>query len=1306
MLQLKFWSVSLTLWIFVSFSPRGSHSIETHCIYNGSNLCSNCTASYHVSNMSAIPRKNEMKYTFCSPVLQLDRNLSVQNVENVGIFGKPGLSVLLVCKLDAAVGIVLSNVTNATIESLNMSGCGLLTRHTKLSSYKMGLKKSSIFISDSHNVTIHKVNVSHGEGSGLAIVNATGTIKVKKSVFENNGVPQGHTAGGGGLYMGIFSKNTSYTISECLFKNNNASTVKRRYRDNRNELEHRNPEYSEGGEGGGLSIILTKRAAGNTINVTQSNFTSNTALWGGGMHVRFMGSVKANQIQIIEVNFCNNSSPQNGGGGISVEFVSPADYLPGNKKRVQNNAVYMDNCQFISNNASFGGGITVYATSPKDFSHSSNAMTFHNCTWRGNTARIGAAVDLSSHIWNEEKGSLPVMTFDNCSFLDNSILDLRQEDGKSVSYTKGKGVFYSVTYSVDFSNRTTFSSNTGSALYLISSVARFLTGSNVKFLDNIGLSGGAITMLGFSSISMQDNLRLKFINNNAVDKGGAIMAATINKKDLIDTRACFVEYSGTNNDTKSRNIEVFFANNSAGSFGRFSEVEGHYGHSIFVTSFKPCQNQCHQQVNGSQKVLSCIAQFEFENQVKYDLSTSAVQIKLSPNVTMPLTVIPGKPTRIPINATDEFLNEIANLYHVYVTNTNRSDVTIDQSDVYISDRIIRFFGKPGHIANVTMETIDFREIGITFTIRICDCSPGYVLVTREDLVTNKETHTCICSASTIKKRYPGINRCNDTEFVALLTKGYWIGFDQPNVSTETNLLAGYCPIGYCSTNTEAEEGEKEFKLPPKPTSASLSKFICAENRSGILCGNCKANHTSYYRSSKNTCKEAKRCHWGWLFYILSEIVPITLVFVAIMVFKIKLTTGAFNAFLFFAQVSSTMLVTANGFIIFPYQTFTFVQINKLIYRMFSLSFFDMGGLSFCLWDSAQTLDLLLFKYVSIAYALVLVFIIIAFMKFCNCSSKYKVLSKLHRKKVNARSTIIHGLTGFFVMCYSECTRTSLLLLTPVLLQTRSQKGNSYVRQAVFYNGELEFFKGTHLLYAIPATIVVIVLGIIPPLLLISYPLCYRVFALLRISETKFVRLLCKCIPLESLRPLFDSFQSTFRDNCRFFAGLYFIYRLTLLCSFSFLHNLNEFYLAAQAQFTFILAVHLIVQPYKNRWHNVVDGLIFMLLALINAMTLFNYKHTSELLDYGDVIAATSKVQTTLLYLPLLYMALYCAVVMHQKWKFKKILRKIKVKSQPKTEESLDNMMSPMVIGIEDSSDDLLNSVYHNRKLEESGNGSF
>ena len=1263
---------------------------ENICIYSDGNGCSNCSLSLHMKNISGIPQGDGLTVYFCSTRIFLDAAMLFEDRVNIGIMGSPGRSVE--CIRNRSAGILFRNVTGIKIESLVMLKCGLSLSHTTASAHT---KKSSLYISNSCNIALSAVTISQSSGVGLSVLNSAGDVNIENCTFNNNEVPKESTknyTGGGGLYIEISlnshrCKGSTYQIAHCDFLRNTASTTAEYASslgdDNFQQTLHQ--DFQNLGRGGGISITLSGVATGNTITISNSNFISNSAFWGGGLYAMFHGSADSNQLLINNANFTGNSSPH-GGGGIAIGLISFADLAPSSPHKTKNNLMLVDSSYFNSNTAKFGGGITLYATESSDLSQANNSIRFSDCTWESNTAHIGAAVDLSSHIWSETKGSLPEVRFANCSFLSNSVFHITKYEKSYMHHTKGKGVFYSVGYAVEFSEETNFHFNNGSALYLVSSNAYFSKGSAVEFTRNWGFSGGAITMLGFSALNIQDNMTFLFDGNTAEDRGGAIIAVSLNKKDLVDTKACFIqyipeEYNGT--------AEFVFINNSAGRFGRSIEVEGHYGHSIFASSLEPCNKQCSQN-NPTEIILDCSGKFIFHDMIKYDISTLGKEIKVTEDALLPLKVVPGKLTRLPINMTDELDHEINDLYHVQVSG---SKVVIDYSDAYIAERKIRFFSTPGETANVTIETTDIREIGITFGLQMEECPPGYVLI--PIVFEEGEANTCLCSAATPDKQYPGIHRCNDTEFVAFLKKGYWLGYDQSDeYGNETHLLCGYCPSGYCSTNNASYTTEKEYKLPKNTSIQALNEFICGQARTGILCGVCAGNYTTYYNSRSYACREARNCQWGWLFFILAEIVPITLVFVAIMVFNIKLTTGAFNAFLYFAQVSDNLLITANGFITFPYHTYTFVRINRLIYRMFNLNFFAVGELSFCLWKSAQTLDLLIFKYVTIIYALILVFIIIAFMRFCNCrTSKSTFLSRLHWKKRSAHSTIIHGLTGFLVMCYSEGTRISLLLLTPVLLQTNSQSGNSYVKQVVFYNGEMDFFAGAHLLYALPALLFFIILGIIPPILLLSYPLCYRVFGLLKISETRFISILCKCIPLESLRPFFDSFQSSFRDNCRFFAGLYFLYRLTFLCSFAFMQNLNEFYLTAQAQLVVILTVHAIVQPYKQYWHNVVDALLFMILNIINAMTLFNYKHASEVLDYNHVIHIVSKAQTTLLYLPLVYILIYTAVILYKKEFFRRLIKKLRRKGSAPN----DHRMTLCTATNADDNIDLLNSDYHHRK---------
>ena len=1308
------------LLVFAVLCMHVERSVTTKrrvCIYDDRNLCSNCTSSHHIQDGNLSLNESGLTIQFCSEVLLLNHVIEIEHQRSVSLLGLPEMNVTLDCSTVNTSGLLLDNLTDIEIRHLSFQRCGLpqnITVHGKCGD-RLTIKVS-IFIKNSFNVRANRIRISFSQGIGLWISNTFGTVAIENSIFENNNqIPKENKSGGGGIYIELANCssndlqmtncNGKYKISNCIFKHNNATRSKKCRSLFIPTRGSSSLKVMNGG--GGLCFHLRERVANNTITISECEFRSNSATWGGGMYLIMQDSVVNNSALIKDTNFTDNTSPSYGGGGADFGFISFPYYKKGPK--LNDNKIQLDNCKFESNNATYGGGVAFYASQSLDHRKHNNVIIFNDCTWKKNRALFGSAVDLSSHIFNEANGRLPKPKFTDCSFIGNSIINAAWEETSHTYHSKGKGTLLSVGYEIDFSGNINFHDNNGTALYLTSSMANFSRGSYVEFLNNTGFDGGAITLLGFSSLDIRDDSDFIFINNMAEDKGGAIMSVTINKKDLVATQSCFIHYAEKNNYTQSiedRNINFSFENNSAGVFGRNIQVEGHYGHSIFAASLVSCYKRCDYDDSCSyDQTFDCIANFTFVNRTKYEISTWGKQIKLRNGTQTPLKFIPGEFKELPIVITDDLSNEVGDFYHVHVKNINGSHVMIELSDAYISENWIKFFGEPGDMAEVTIETTRIREVGISFQIEMNECPPGYVKYWTKK--KEKTYHTCICSASTSNKRYSGIYRCNDTEHTAFLKRGYWIGYHQKGnhknkaeYGKEENLLSGYCPRGYCFTNKPTETGDREYTLPNSTSIHDLDIFICGPHRTGVLCGRCVKNRSSYYHSTTYKCRDTDKCKWGWLFYLLSEILPVTTFFIVIMLCDIKLTTGAFNAVVYFAQISEALLITANGLIVFPSITYGFVRFNHFITRMFNLNFFAMHELSFCLWEGAQTLDLLIFKYVTIIYALFLVLFIITVMRCCTCTSRFKLLSKLRGKR-NPKNTIIHGLTGFLVMCYSECTRISLLLLTPTPLENMSKDGNNIVKNVVFYNGELTFFKGTHLYYALPALFFLITFGIIPPVLLISYPLCYRVFALLKISETKFVSIICKCIPLETFRPFFDSFQSTFKDKYRFFAGLYFIYRLTTLLSFAFMRNLTEFYLMIQAQLILILAIHTITRPYKKAWHNAIDGIIFMIMAIINAMTIFNYKHATELLDYQETIHVITKIQTTLLYVPLLYIFIYIALNIFWKLKLKKSMfkkrrnEKVVKKNEEREEVSVPVIMNRMSLG-----DDFLDNEYHYRALTE------
>ena len=64
---------------------------------------------------------------------------------------------------------------------------------------------------------------------------------------------------------------------------------------------------------------------------------------------------------------------------------------------------------------------------------------------------------------------------------------------------------------------------------------------------------------------------------------------------------------------------------------------------------------------------------------------------------------------------------------------------------------------------------------------------------------------------------------------------------------------------------------------------------------------------NYTRANKSSL-----CNYGILFYFLSELLPLTLLFITILVMNISFTSGAVNGFILFAQVIDLLYIDAYG----------------------------------------------------------------------------------------------------------------------------------------------------------------------------------------------------------------------------------------------------------------------------------------------------------------------------------------------------------------------------------------------------------
>ena len=262
---------------------------------------------------------------------------------------------------------------------------------------------------------------------------------------------------------------------------------------------------------------------------------------------------------------------------------------------------------------------------------------------------------------------------------------------------------------------------------------------------------------------------------------------------------------------------------------------------------------------------------------------------------------------------------------------------------------ITFHGEPGESGTLTIENSAqiTRNIKINFTL--ASCPPGFTL--------HNTSKSCKCS----KNLYSGITSCH--KGAALMKPGYWAGIDN---DTE-QMFTGGCVVSFCNF-TESQSGQ-HYLPHTASTQEQLEKAVCGIKRKGVLCTKCGEGYTMCYHSPNLKCFHNTsihaNCAFGIPIYIVSELLPVTIIFLIILIFNISLTSGAVYSFVFYAQVLDSQFVDAFGTAAIKNSvTGNILNIFRIVYGSFNLDMLNIDGLSFCIISDAkiQYMDIFMFNY--------------------------------------------------------------------------------------------------------------------------------------------------------------------------------------------------------------------------------------------------------------------------------------------------------------------------------------------------------
>ena len=422
-----------------------------------------------------------------------------------------------------------------------------------------------------------------------------------------------------------------------------------------------------------------------------------------------------------------------------------------------------------------------------------------------------------------------------------------------------------------------------------------------------------------------------------------------------------------------------------------------------------------------------------------------------------------------------------------------------------------------------------------------------------------------------------------------------------------------------------------IQLPKKL--AELNDSMCGPmNRKGIVCSECVDDFGPSVTSIGYTCAN---CTDAWyrvplLKFVFLQFVPITVFYLIILIFQIRLTSPPMPCFIMYAQVIVMEVYLVNVSNLSARVIFNTggdlrldMKIMLTFYGIFNLDFLHYIIPAFCISSHIRPIHIAFLGYFSALYPILLIFLTWLCVKLHGYNFRplvwlwrpfHRCCVKL-RRSWDSKNDIIDVFATFFLLSYHKCLYQSVLLLSAQPLRsfnTSAEHSTQYISKYDRIAADLGITTGSsqHLLYAITAGIVIILFYILPTLLLVLYPI--KVFRLL----------LSKCrLDFIAINIFVDKIHGDYKNglnggrDMRSFSGLYFILRIVLALSSSLINHYTIYvdsYIFGCGILLSCALTFALLKPYNNSYMNYLDTILLANYVLLWYMTFSQLRYSPTL----------------------------------------------------------------------------------------------
>ena len=1113
---------------------------------------------------------------------------TIQNVADVRIVGADDPSRVIVTCADG-IGLGFLNVSGLEISHMTIEWCGLNNSSWIFSKVETFIDtfyvpppvfSSALILISCTDVQMNDVTVKNNIGFGMFALNVIGNstfsgINFISNVPSNCVVNVAEFANPGGAGGGAFFLYSDYqegykpdinqtflTIKDSKVENNYACRVDLFALLYSMLSKSISPEsqldFNITGAGG-ISVILSQGSYHVNILVQSCLFRNNSSTYNGAaLKIGQFENTDDCHVYVKDCVFIGN------GGGLIPRYglargLDPAGAvlaifygrIPPERITVDVAAGFIQhkpstiqtiNCTFIGNRAHSGGALAVISFGP-NIGFVQDRMLIKNCTFLENSAVYGSAVYVAELSYSGFEPGL-LVHFEDVHTLNNTPFQLT---------TVETGVIDINLMEVFFNGSNSFTGNLETPLAAYSSIIR-VSGS-IIFEHNIGFTGGAMRLSKESYLLLIGDATVLMLENTGQIAGGGIYVdfQLNGGQNYYDCFLFFEEidhycdlYNACN--VTDYRASLLFINNSAP-----------FGSAIYGSAFVSCP--------WGEKILTRIS----DQLTDHDVSTSIFflnhldpLIVFSPKIEQGNNVIntdarsiltndaldinpeynimPGQEFRVTLGAFDQLrqpvpLSIFSQLSELEGANRQGAHASIGETDSYLltgggatpfADVPVTVFGNGNQSFNVTIASGEGSlQVQFKLLVHLTKCEKGFLF--------NQELHECVCIVNETLQNV----QCQSDGSITYPANA-WIGQD-----SKGDFIIHSCIQDYC----EAMVTDLNLSTPDEQ---------CTNHRSGILCGGCQEGYSRVLGSSR--CMVCTNN--GYLALIIVFALAGVLLVVAISFFKITITDGYINGFIFYSNIVSVYI---SDYLPPVSQDSMGAPIH------FVTAFLNLDlGIETCFFDGLKQVDAVGLEFVFPFYLALLLLVITLCAR--SCWSRIRFFKDFNAAQVFAT---------LLLLSYTSILRTCIEVLGFVTISAPSQ---TYIKWLEDPNVTY-FHTGTHIILGIFSILFLIILIPIPFLLLFPHLLFFKVKRLAK------------------LKPLIDAFVAPFESHRRYWLGFRLICRLILFCV-AYLGSQDHQILTL----TLILAVLIMLQaylkPFSTTSRNLLDLSLLLNLTLLSIVALF------------------------------------------------------------------------------------------------------